>query len=60
MVANPIWGALGDRFGRKSMVIRAMLAGAVTLTIMGYRRKRGSCLLPGCCRAWRAGPVQHY
>ena len=35
MVANPIWGALGDRFGRKSMVIRAMLAGAVTLTIMG-------------------------
>jgi MFS family permease len=35
MVANPIWGALGDRFGRKSMVLRAMAAGAVTLTLMG-------------------------
>jgi MFS family permease len=35
MLANPIWGALGDRFGRKSMVVRAMIAGAVTLTMMG-------------------------
>jgi len=35
MLANPVWGAMGDRFGRKSMVVRAMFAGAVTLTIMG-------------------------
>jgi MFS family permease len=35
MIANPVWGALGDRFGRKSMVLRAMAAGAVTLTLMG-------------------------
>src|SRR5919199_4065301 len=35
MLANPVWGTLGDRFGRKSMVIRAMLAGAATLSLMG-------------------------
>ena len=35
MLANPVWGTLGDRFGRKSMVVRAMLGGAVTLTMMG-------------------------
>jgi MFS family permease len=35
MLANPVWGALGDRFGRKAMVLRAMGAGAVTLSIMG-------------------------
>jgi MFS family permease len=35
MLANPVWGAMGDRFGRKSMVVRAMAAGAVTLTLMG-------------------------
>jgi MFS family permease len=35
MLANPVWGALGDRFGRRSMVIRAMSAGTVTLGIMG-------------------------
>jgi MFS family permease len=35
MLANPVWGVLGDRFGRKSMVVRAMLAGTATLTMMG-------------------------
>lgn len=27
---SPIWGALGDRFGRKPMVVRALLGGALT------------------------------
>ncbi len=35
MVANPVWGAMGDRLGRKRMVIRAMLGGTLTLTMMG-------------------------
>ncbi len=36
MLASPVWGALGDRFGRKRMVERAMYAGAVTILLMGF------------------------
>ncbi len=36
MVASPVWGALGDRFGRKRMVERAMYSGAVTILLMGF------------------------
>ncbi len=32
----PIWGVLSDRHGRKVMVARAMSAGAVTMTLMGF------------------------
>lgn len=34
--SGPIWGALGDRFGRKIMVCRAMLAVAVFVGCMGF------------------------
>lgn len=30
----PVWGALGDRFGRKSMVLRAMIGGCVLIALM--------------------------
>jgi DHA1 family multidrug resistance protein-like MFS transporter len=33
---GPIWGVLGDRYGRKIMVVRAMIAGAVIMTLMGF------------------------
>jgi len=32
----PIWGMVADRYGRKLMVVRAALAGAVLLTMMGF------------------------
>lgn len=32
----PIWGALGDRIGRKAMVLRAMLAICVFVGMMGH------------------------
>jgi len=32
----PIWGGLADRFGRKAMVLRSMVGGAVALTLMGF------------------------
>ncbi len=35
MIAAPIWGIVADRFGRKRMVLRAMLGGAVILAMMG-------------------------
>ncbi len=34
-VSAPLWGILADRYGRKLMVMRSMLAGAVVLGLMG-------------------------
>ena len=38
MFASPIWGNLADRYGRKLMVVRAMLGGAVLLLLMAFVR----------------------
>ncbi len=34
MIMSPIWGGLGDRYGRKMMLVRANLAGAFALYLM--------------------------
>lgn len=38
MIASPIWGAVADRYGRKPMVVRALLGGAVIVVLMGFAR----------------------
>lgn len=35
-VSAPIWGAVGDRFGRKPMLIRSTLAATMTVGLMGF------------------------
>ena len=35
-IASPIWGVIADRFGRKLMVMRAALGGAVVILLMGF------------------------
>ncbi len=35
-IASPIWGMLGDRFGRKSMLVRSMLGGAITVGLIFF------------------------
>lgn len=42
-IVAPIWGALGDRYGRKLMAERAMLGGAVIL---------GTCASSETCNNW--------
>lgn len=34
-IASPLWGLLADRFGRRPMLIRAMLGGGVAVGLMG-------------------------
>jgi len=38
MIAAPFWGALADRHGRKPMVLRATLGGAVVILLMAFVR----------------------
>lgn len=35
MIISPIWGILGDQYGRKMMLVRATLSGAFCLYLMG-------------------------
>src|SRR6187549_1330136 len=35
-ICGPMWGVLSDRYGRKAMVVRSMISGSVTLTMMGF------------------------
>jgi MFS family permease len=35
-VASPIWGILGDRYGRKPMLIRSMVGGALTVGLIYF------------------------
>jgi DHA1 family multidrug resistance protein-like MFS transporter len=32
----PIWGTIGDLYGRKPMILRAMLGASVVITLMGF------------------------
>lgn len=36
MISAPVWGAVADRYGRKIMLARATLGGAVILVVMGF------------------------
>ncbi len=35
-IASPIWGVMGDRFGRKPMLVRSMIGGAVTVGLIFF------------------------
>lgn len=35
-IASPLWGAVADRVGRKPMLVRALLGGALTVALMGF------------------------
>lgn len=37
-VMSPIWGMLADRYGRRAMLLRAMIGGAATVGLMGFAR----------------------
>ena len=45
MLSSPIWGAVADRYGRKPMLVRATLGGAVMIVMMGYAQSAEQLVL---------------
>lgn len=45
MIASPVWGAMADRYGRKPMVIRSLIGGAVLVVLMGFSRSAEELVL---------------
>ena len=37
-ITSPLWGLMADRFGRKSMLIRAMVGGGLTVGMIAFAR----------------------
>ena len=44
-IASPIWGVLGDRFGRKPMLLRSMIGGAITVGLIFFARSPTDLLI---------------
>jgi DHA1 family multidrug resistance protein-like MFS transporter len=44
-VASPIWGLLGDRYGRKPMLLRSMIGGALTVGLIYFARNPTELLI---------------
>ena len=56
-IASPIWGILGDRYGRKPMLLRSMLGGAVTVGLIFFVRSPTELLLLRLVQGATSGTV---
>ena len=56
-IMSPIWGALADRYGRRAMLLRAMIGGAVTVGLMGFARGPSDLLVLRLLQGATAGTV---
>jgi DHA1 family multidrug resistance protein-like MFS transporter len=56
-IAGPIWGALGDRFGRKPLLLRAVLMGGVFMALTSLSRSPQELLLYRFAFGLLAGPM---
>ncbi|MCY4078903.1 MAG: MFS transporter [Caldilineaceae bacterium] len=45
MLSSPVWGAVADRYGRKPMLIRATMGGAVMVALMGFAQSAEQLVL---------------
>ena len=56
-LSAPFWGAMADRFGRRPMVVRAMLGGGLTVLLMAYTRTPFELVLARFLQGLLAGSV---
>lgn len=56
-VASPIWGVLGDRYGRKPMLLRSMVGGALTVGLIFFARSPTELLILRLLQGATSGTV---
>ncbi len=45
MLSSPMWGSIADRYGRKPMLIRATMGGALMVVLMGFAQNAEQLVL---------------
>ena len=56
-IASPIWGLLGDRFGRKPMLLRSMVGGAITVGLIYFAQNPTELLILRLLQGATSGTV---
>ena len=56
-IMSPFWGTLADRYGRRAMLLRAMIGGAMTVGLMGFARGPVDLLVLRLLQGATAGTV---
>lgn len=54
---SPFWGAVADRYGKKPMVVRAMVGGAVTVLLMGFVKTAEQLIFLRICQGLLSGVI---
>lgn len=57
MIAAPIWGVVADRFGRKKMILRAMVGGGIFMILMGFVQSAEELILLRALQGMISGTV---
>ncbi|MCY4073162.1 MAG: MFS transporter [Chloroflexi bacterium] len=57
MIAAPIWGVVADRFGRKKMILRAMVGGGIFMILMGVVQSAEQLILLRALQGMVTGTV---
>ena len=57
MLSSPVWGAVADRYGRKPMLIRATMGGAVMVALMGFAQSAEQLVLIRTLQGFLTGIV---
>ncbi|MCZ0937703.1 MAG: MFS transporter [Caldilineaceae bacterium] len=57
MLSSPVWGAVADRYGRKPMLIRATIGGAVMVSLMGFAQSAEQLVLIRTLQGFLTGIV---
>jgi DHA1 family multidrug resistance protein-like MFS transporter len=56
-LVSPLWGAIADRYGKKPMVVRAMIGGAVTILLMGFVKTAEQLIFLRICQGLLSGVI---
>ena len=56
-LVSPLWGAIADRYGKKPMVVRAMIGGAVTVFLMGFVKTAEQLIFLRICQGLLSGVI---